>query len=904
MDYLSWLSKTPAVDEITGFEEYIRKEKEESLRIMKRRLKKGKTTDKHIAEDILGVANKLYVKGEFLSAIDKIKEALTYNSMFDSAYYLLGIIYEEQGESEKSFNAFLIAASIKRTDISLWKKLYEYKKSENDLDYQIYILKRIKKIKNTPETLNELLGIYRQQKNIEKIFEIKAEMIAEDGFPASFISELLGHIRVLKNKVKIVDLISKMLDKEKVFGTLADDFIVGYIDLLFVENRCHLLSQLRNSLEYCKREVVCTRSQIILFFGSIISEISSKCHACTNHPFCVCRDNATMDSSFNILIESNRKSDIISVPINTSVIADPIHLVLTGYFLDILIKMRKYKVALKLLLLIDKSSEIFLNKEVHASDSTEIRYAMIKEATNVKKRIALVYDKLKDYDKSIMQYKSILGYKDVSDSLQSSLEEVKMKISEIYKKTGNIDLALEYALQIQTETTQATAGIERNGLLFYKQIDCMRIRSLMYKAMHIYEKEKIMTETSVRKYFISSAQELIMFLLKNTFVFTKKKKKRKDTFENECVSAGQLISTKDFEGDFDLLHEINDLGNVFNQGSEDRPQMSKKVYHDVIASLLGGLSVQEWHDVLYKYIIALYYDKSYDIGILLLKKALTSHILRSSSDEYISLLWMLVRLSHVAKDLESLHFAITYIIRFYAVRESVDITSFYYLSYFLINQIPKFHKRSEYYKFQKNVQRNLRRKHHATGVKQLHILTILCFSYMPSFIYTDTAARLEKAVEKSVLQNVDTTLLGISRAVALSSLFLTHASSRKVVDRDRYIHKGIRILKNYSEHVKTNYDHVRNSVETSVKNENIVYTLKVDFLKQTTYSEDNYTEKLSLLLYNLGRAFHQYKLYGLAERYYLESLSYTRNKELLTLLQINASLLDKKIEVEIQSQNE
>lgn len=903
MDYLSWLSKSPAVSEITGFEEYIRKEKEESVRIMKRRLKKGKSTDKQVAEDILGTANKMYVKGDFSSAIDKIKEALTYNNMFDSAYYLLGIIYEEKGDAENAFNAFLIAASIKRADIGLWKKLYEYKKNEKDLDYQVYILKRIKKIKNTFETLDELLSVYTEQKNTEKIFEIKAEMIAKNRFPDSFITEILESIRGLKNRGKIIEIISKSLDKEKPFGTLTDEFIIGYVDLLFLENRLDLISQLRNSLEYCKREVISHRSSIILYFGSIISEMTGKCHLCSGSAICTCRDNAYMDSLHNILIETSKKSDIISIYIDPSVLSDFAHLFLTGYFLDVLIRMRKYKVALSLLLTVEKSTECLLNRRRYDLDKSEIRDIIISEAINIRKRIAQVYDKMKEYDKSIIQYKSILQYSEISPVLENLLEEIKMKISEIYKKTGNIDLALEYALQIQTEATGVTAEIKRNNLLFYKKIDCMRIRSLMYKSMHIYNREKIKDEPSTRKYFINTAQELIMFLLRNTFVFIKKKKKRKEAVEKESSTAGHLISTRDFESDLDLLHEINDLGSILNSTPGEESQPSKKVYYDVIASLLGGLSVEECHSILYKYIIALYYDKSYGIAILLLKKALTSHILRSVPEKYTSLLWLLVYLAIATKDLESLHTAVTYIIRFYAPREKVDLKSFYYLSYFLINHIPKYHKKTEYYKFQKNVQRNLKRKKNVTGEDKIHILTILCFSYMPSFIYPDTAARLERAIEKSVVQNIDTSLLGISRAISLASLFLTHASSRKVVDRDRYIRKGIRILRNYVDQIRASQTHIKHPVYTTIKNDCIVYTVKVLPAAQLEYSEENLTEKLSILLYNLGRAFHQYKLYGLAEKHYLEALSYTRNRELLVLLQINASLIEKRIEVEIPEEN-
>ncbi|EHY66018.1 hypothetical protein NERG_00714 [Nematocida ausubeli] len=896
MVYLSWLTKTPNIEELGGFEEYIKREKEESVRIMKRRLKKGKTTDRQIAEDTLGAANKLYAKGDFLGAINKIKEALTYHSTNDNAYYLLGVIYEEQEEAEKAFNAFLISASIKRTDITLWKRLYEYKRREDDLEYQVYILKKIKKLKPTNEVLEDLLEIYERQKNQSKIFEIKAEMMGPE-FPAEIIFEILENIRTLKNRVKIIEIISRALDREKVFADLSDRFIIGYVDLLFTQGHYSLLSQLNNSLQYCKKTVICIRSQIILFFSVIISEIMNKCQICTGNSLCTCRDTADIDASYNILIETSKKTAIINVIFNTEALSDPIHLHLTGYLIDILIKMRKYKLSVKLLLIINSHMDRILSQKDSLKSVNLIRDRILHESINIKKRIAFIYDRLKEYDKSIMHYKAILdgGY---ADTMQSVLEEVKMRISEIYKKTGNIDLALEYALQIQTATI--STDLQREDLLFYTEIGCMHMRSLLYKAMHIYSDDKIAYDRSIRTYFIRSAQELVQFLLKNTFIFAKKKKKRSlQETDNTPAPEEQLISTKEFETDYDLLHGTSGLGKVFSNEVSEEISAGKKVYFDMLASLLGGLTVKEWHGIIYRYITALHYNGSNEAAILLLRKVLTSPVLRSLFEEYTFLLWLLIRISKDTKDIESLHWGITHMVRYYAHRAGVDAVSFYYLCYFLISQVPRFHRKSEYYKFQKNVQRNLRRKSLSRGAGAQNILTILCFSYMPSFIYTDTAARLEKYVEDSVILQANTPLLDIFRAIALSSLFLTHASSRKVVDRDRYIKKGIKILQEYTIYFKESHNHSENKVTVRSENGLIEYTVYVDIREDQTYAEDDPTEKLGLLQYNLARAFHQYKLYGLAENLYIESAKHTRNKELLSLLQINTFLLGKPLKVSV-----
>ncbi|KAH9385670.1 uncharacterized protein NEMAJ01_0566 [Nematocida major] len=887
MDYLSWLAKGPAVSEITGFEEYIRKEKEESMRIMKRRLKKGKASDKQTAEDVLGVANKLYVRGDFMPAIEKIKESLSYHSTFDSAYYLLGIIYEELGDAERSFNAFLIAASIKRTDVNLWRKLLQYKQEEGDLEYQLYILKRLKKIKETPEILEEILGIYERQGNIEKVLEVKAEMVSLNNFPPEFIEEVLSRIKKLRNSAKIVDTVSRILDRDKPFSTVSDTFLIGYVDILFSLCKYDLISQLNNSLAYCRRLLMCTRTEIILFFSSVISEISTRCSVCPS--LCTCKETAEIDTAQNIVIHAGKKSAVVSVPVRVPAITDLLHLPLAGCFLDTLIRMRKYKVALKILEWTDAAVKWFLSGSASSAYSEEMQGLLVAEVFSVKRKVALVHEKMREYHKSILAYKEILSHRDRIPYVQSIQGEVHMRISEIYRKTGNIDLALEYALQI--ESSQVCSGIEKSGLVFYRAADCMQNRSIMYKAMHVYETEKILRESAVRKYFVQSAQELVVFLLQNPFIFYRRKVRKEENGET-----GSLVNVREIEADYALLQEITGLGKVLSDFPEGESS-TKSVYYDGLASLLGGISVQEWCGIVQKYVTALFCEEQFETGMLLLRKVLTSQILRSQYEEYTALLWLLIRMSVDARDADSLHWGLTHALRYYANREGFDAVSFYYLSYFLIGQLPKFHRRSQFYKFQKNIQRNLRRKDPSRDSSG-NVLTLTCFSYMPSFIYANTVDRLIRDVEGSVLSSLDSSLLGISRAVALSSLFLSHASSRKVTDRSMCISRGVKILHKFTSLMQEMDPPHANSVSILCEGESVVYAVRGEILPGAPCEESNVSEKLAILLYNSGRAYHQYKLYGLAEKAYAEALLYTKNQELVTLLQINMHLLGKKVRIE------
>lgn len=922
MDYLSWLSKTPDVCEMGGIEEYIQREKEESMRVMKRRLRKGKETDRQKAEDILGEANKMYVRGELSASIARIKDALTYNNTFDSAYYLLGVIYEEINEKEKAFNAFLIAASIKKTDITLWERLYEQKKEENDKDFQVYILKKIRRLKPSQDILQELLSIYKSQKKKEKIFEIKTELITYEGFQPDFMKQLVVHVRSLKNRSRIIEILNKELCKEKSFCKAPDEFIIGYIDVLFIEEKYALLAQIENMLKYRKRKIECVRSNIILYFSSLISGITLKCSVCNlkGGVMCTCKDNAVVDESNNhIMLANGREFAVIDMLPDLSILSDPLHLCLTKHFIDILIFMKKYLLAQKLLILVDErvqkvfplNIKIEIEKEIEKdinindAETQTVQKNIFTDIFEVKKRIAYIYERTKQYEKSIVEYKKILSYKEkLQTTIQDVFEEAKMKISQIYERMGHIDLALEYALQIETKAHSKEKIIERGTYQFYTASNCTGARSLLYKAQHIFHSEAAQVAGEDQTYFINAVHELIQLFLHNQFIFTSVKKKKKIRKEHKKIDPEQeLISIKEFEEDYILLQEINGIGSIFYSAEQEKDMHpAKKVYFDILASLLCGLSISEWIDILYKYIISLYRKNMHNACLLLLKKTLSSPILRTNTRDYSCLLWAMIKISIATEELQYLSYAINHMIPFYSRASSVNSLSLYYLVYFLISRVPSFFQSKYFFMVQKNLQRNLCRKMSKPNTEKSATLLLLAFSYMPRFIYTDTVKKLEDIIDFAGLPEIDITLDGISRAVSLSSLFLTHASSRKVFDRSTYIKKGFYLLRSHIEKLLSlDISPIESvSVQALMKNKRIVYKFILPEKKIHMYKENNHKEKLALLFYNIGRAYHQYKLNGAAEKYYLLSIKHTTDSNIHELAINNLALLGKEVEVHIK----
>jgi len=910
MKYLEWIQKTPEVFEMSGIEEYIRKEKEESVRVMRRRLKRGKDTGKGKAEEILGEANKMYVRGELERSVELIKEALRYHTTSESAYYLLGVIYDEMGESEKSFNAFLITASIKKTDIALWKRLYALKKAEKNTEYQIYILKRMKKLENSLDILEEMHRAYAEQKNTEKIVETEAEMAEHTGFREEFVESLILTIRSLKNRGRIIDILGRGLNKEKHCADATDAFLIGYIDVLFMEQRYREIERISNTLLYLGREIDCIRTKIFVFFSTLITEIGNKCRFCAKegNALCACRSTLFVDSAEHILFVSGADTVLINAELDPALLADPLHLDVTLHFTDTLARMKKGPAVQTILEKVDREAERLFPIQAlpHDREHAEVATAIIRSRFEIKKRLAAIYERSKEYEKSVLALKEILRHKDTLPQMNEVFEEIKMKISQVYEKAENIDLALEYALQIQSKEQEKDRGIARNRLVFSTRAECTRAQSLLYKADHILGSEVVNSAGGEHSLFLQSTRELVQIFLKNTFVFSNKKKKRKDLrpadrsakTEEEAFSAENLLSTKEFENDFALLQEIHGLGAMFYSEDEGKvltPQ--RKVYFDVLASLLSGISLPDWHRVLRKYVIFLHQQKMYSAALLLLKKALASPVLRTSFEIYTSLLWMSVKISIDSKDFGALSAAVTRIMLFYPHRIDVDPSSFYFLAYFLAGQIPQFHKKIEFYSLQKNIQRNMKRKALRHGARRAEVFTLLAFSYMPSFVSTETVRRLESLFEKSGLPAVDTSILGISRAISQCSIFLTYASSRKVTDRDRYIKKGLFVLRAHINRLQNSFSH-RISQEPGVHAENgqLTYVFeKPEAKKSYYYTEDSHTEKLALLFYNIARAYHQFKVLGIAEAYYVLSIRYAESPDTVRYAKTNLSLMKKKV---------
>jgi general transcription factor 3C polypeptide 3 (transcription factor C subunit 4) len=459
-----------------------------------------------------------------------------------------------------------------------------------------------------------------------------------------------------------------------------------------------------------------------------------------------------------------------------------------------------------------------------------------------------------------------LKYKELIEGGETEMqEEAKMKVSKIYDSTGNIDMALEYALQIGHAYTEEDF-VERHGKQFFKKKSCMQMRSILYKSMLLLNSE-VLRERDM--HFINNSKALITAFLGNRFIFEKRRKKKERGEKHLGLSS--LIGKREYESDYFLLQEIEGLDVHFVSEGARSPE--EAAYFDALLSLLHGLTVDEWLDFLKNYVYQLYHTGNYSAALLLIKKSVSAEIIRRTPAYLLSLLLIMARIASETEDMQNLVFAISHIFSFSSKRlwKNKALPSLYFLTYFLVGTMPLFYTQKEFYVFQKNVQRNTRRKF-LRSFDPLLCTTVLAFSYMPSFIYTETIKKIESISRKNTRGE---SLLHISRDIALASIFLTYGSSRKVLDRSRYIGKGIsRMIRGFRRLS-------RDGSEGDTPGESVE-----DF----AYEEGDKKETRALLAYNIGRAYHQYKLFGEAERYYKVAMK-TRNRELKKLAAFNLSLI-------------
>ncbi|KAF4672268.1 General transcription factor IIIC, polypeptide 3 [Perkinsus olseni] len=75
--------------------------------------------------EMLGQANNAFLKRDYETAIDDLKEAIRLGPGVPDPFLTLGLIYEEMGDAKKALEVLLVAAHLTPGDTQLWKRLAE-----------------------------------------------------------------------------------------------------------------------------------------------------------------------------------------------------------------------------------------------------------------------------------------------------------------------------------------------------------------------------------------------------------------------------------------------------------------------------------------------------------------------------------------------------------------------------------------------------------------------------------------------------------------------------------------------------------------------------------------------------------------------------------------------------------
>ncbi|ELQ74413.1 RNA polymerase III transcription factor TFIIIC [Trachipleistophora hominis] len=165
---------------------------------------------------LLTEANECFVQNNFEKAIKKLKRAIRIAPTCHQAYYLLGLMHEENSEFSEAYELFKICYNIKKKDTNLLNKLYDYSKL---LDKKEDTLLFIEKMGND-ELYEEQLSLCRYLNQEERAHE--AIINHEQDFTLEFLKSLSP-----KNLRKAV---FKSLDR------IVDEYTAGYTEELCDEN--------------------------------------------------------------------------------------------------------------------------------------------------------------------------------------------------------------------------------------------------------------------------------------------------------------------------------------------------------------------------------------------------------------------------------------------------------------------------------------------------------------------------------------------------------------------------------------------------------------------------------------------------------------------------------------------
>lgn len=843
--------------------------------------RRGKGKISAEVQDLLRDAYKCFVQSDVSKCKQKLEKAMQLSSTCPQIYQTLGTIFEDQGNMEKAFYFFLISAHIKKTDIELWKKLYFFTFELNMLEERVKILSEIQKLHDSKDIVLEKIWLYKKIGNEFKASETETELIKFDGcMPTilySVLSKLKNTLQVRKVCKRVLLIVTKsqlrietgfmiqliyMSFKSKCFYYLRKFFHKNVISmfeklsldlrLIFLITEIMCTDTLPETMcffsEYEEKDVYANLDLILyladaLYFKKfynacndvlfMLKSLKGVHHLC----FLECEADAKHagESSFG----SNHGLLMLKSSVRTAVTRHGSGMI-SGEALSYILCKGEH----------DKGTQcnienIALEAGKESQPQVVIKKFFGSSVVNRRGRTPFLQDEI-----NIRQAPLFIKLNRKEEGLQLYLKlyaedplnyQVKQAISEVYYELGAHDLARQYsikkdAVDIINDLTDIDKRVFR-----YTLEECRAIREAFLAVSHI---DPLSIDYACIPSFLSACQPLVRDCENNPFLLNSDKKFKAFLTQDERLGSQML--------DVDVCKIIEEKKNL---------TVREKRYKSARLMSLHGLDINEWHCVLTKYVLGCHrIGQSHDAARVL-KRALSSFILRDDRVILVKMVFLGIRVAVQSNDLNLL---------IYCVKKlDTKLTARYFsLVYYFLNFINTSLRRGDFMAFQRNLQRLYRRKLKDTcddtenlcvsssdcdekalthAAKEHESLFMYLNSCLPNFLYPSTLERICR-MTRNRAKSLET-------EITLSAIFLCQSISRKISNRKLFIDKGLSILTN---------------------------------LEKRAEQEDK-----AVVWYNLGRAYHQFGILGIAEKFYRKSME-TRNLELRRMAAFNLVLIYKK----------
>lgn len=151
-------------------------------------------------KSIMKEINKRYVSGDILSCLPLLRKAVKLVPRDPNAFYLLGLIHEENKNYEKALISYVTTAILKKNDTSMWKKVFEMSQHTNNYKHKILAIDKIHKKSPREDLIHQKIQIYKDLKKKYWILACQIELFDYQGIDQRIFEKFkkTKHINSLK----------------------------------------------------------------------------------------------------------------------------------------------------------------------------------------------------------------------------------------------------------------------------------------------------------------------------------------------------------------------------------------------------------------------------------------------------------------------------------------------------------------------------------------------------------------------------------------------------------------------------------------------------------------------------------------------------------------------------------